>query len=211
MQIFISAGHGGPDTGAVSQGTTERDELIKIVDSAFDILQNLDTPGAEIIKVPNNLALGETVSYINAHTQNPNTDICIEAHLNSNQGEPGTGTETYYGRPDLAEKMHRVVLEILGLKDRGVKDGNFLYFNNHTKPGSALIELGFINNPADLARVRGEGARAIAEAVARYTGGSAQPTPPPLPPVENYKQLWEEEKRKNTEIKAKLKQIIENN
>lgn len=169
--FFIAAGHGGQDPGACALGTCERDELVKIVDFAVDLAKNKIPDDTRLVVVPHRYALFRTVRYINRMSQNPGHDLCLEVHLNSNPGKPGTGTETYYGHKQLAREIHEEAVKVLGLRDRGVKDGRYLYFNRNTRPASALIELGFINNPVDLDVVRATGALALAKGMVRACGG----------------------------------------
>ncbi len=200
MKIFIAAGHGGNDPGAIVNNTNERDEVEKIINQTVDLLNPLELNNVKTIKVPNELALEKGVQWINTQNGNENINICIEIHLNSNAGDPGTGTETYYGEPNLANTMHNKIIQILGLKNRGVKNGNHLYFNRITKPASCLIELGFINNKSDLQTIRNKGAQAMTEAI-KLINNLYQPKPSP-PYNENQKIL--------NEIKDKIQNEIRN-
>ena len=85
--------------------------------------------------------------------------------MNSNSGTPGSGTETYYGNKPMAISIQKKLVEVLGLPDRGVKDGTNLKFNNSTNPASCLVELGFINNPNDLEIVLQKGTMALVKAI----------------------------------------------
>lgn len=165
MKIFIAAGHGGTDPGAVSGDAKERDEVEKIVNKTVIDLTQILKNKAEIIQVPNALNVNDTAKWINEKNQGQNGNICIEVHLNSNEGMPGTGIETYYGDQNLANLIHNKLVLILGLKNRGVKVGDYLAFNKNTIPASCLVELGFINNPADLKMIREQGSHALTEAI----------------------------------------------
>ena len=211
MKIFVAAGHGNKDSGSLALNTTERDELIKIVDKAVENLMLFIKPPHQLIKVPSDLALLETVKYINERTGVNDNAICVEYHLNSNQGTPGTGTETYYGFQKLAAVLHRSAIDVLKLTDRGVKTGNHIYFNNMTVPPSALVELGFINNPVDLQAVREKGALAIEAGIKAYMAANQTATPMPQPPSEDYKKMYEEMEQENNrlyEILQKIEQYV---
>src|SRR3990167_556502 len=145
----------------------------------------------EIIKISNLLNLQDEVAVINQQSQNPVEDIAIEVHMNSNSGTPGSGIETFWGAKELANTLNSILVKETGLKDRGAKEGNHLYFNNATSPRSALLEMGFINNPKDLAVVREKGATAVAKAIASAVGladpsGSTPVTPTRSPKVSIY-------------------------
>lgn len=170
MKIFLAAGHGGNDPGAVQNDTTESKETEQIIEKTFEILKANLPPGHFLVKVPHHLELISGVSYINNTPGVNSNDIAIEVHMNSNKGTVGFGIETYYGAKELAERLQKTLVKETGLKDRGVKLGNYLYFNDKTIPGSALVELGFINNLSDLTIVREKGPKALAKAIADYIG-----------------------------------------
>lgn len=187
MKIFIAAGHGGLDPGSIGNGTQERAETIKVVNGCATLLAPIMISSRELVIVPHELALEATVKYINDRTTNADADICIEVHFNSNAGVPGSGIETYYGYRSLAETLQKNLVQTLKLPDRGVKVGNDLYFNGATIPGSALVEMGFINNPIDLLSVQKVGALALARGVAEFIGLQLPTTPAPQPPPIDWK------------------------
>ena len=195
-KVFISAGHGGPDAGASYHYTTERDEMIKIVDQAVELLAGQDTKGYEIHKVPHTKGLIDGVQYINSK-DTPAEDFCIEVHMNANAGEPGTGIECYYGYKPLADALYAAAARGTGLAGRqggtrgdpitsdGKENPNYLHFNRETTSRSALLELGFINNANDLAAVREKGAQAVADGILEFLGGDfVIKAPDPAAPVE---------------------------
>jgi len=185
-KFFIAAGHGWLDPGACFGNVTERDEVIEIVDEAVKLLAGQVLPETEIVVVPHKYDLNDEVRFINESSNNPGHDLCLELHLNSNVGTPGTGTETYFGHTELTNQIHNQVVEVLGLRDRGIKDGRKFYFNAATIPASCILEMGFLNNPEDLARVRSLGGLALARAVCVAAGGvwagTQAPSAPPSVP-----------------------------
>ena len=189
-KFFLAAGHGwradgSTDPGAVSGSRIERDIAISLVDQAVAILKGQDTKGREIVVI--NHRLVDAVPSINQLSTDNAHDLACELHLNSNAGAPGTGIETYYGLPALATEMNNAIVAELGLANRGVKDGNWLYFNNSTKCASCLVEIGFINNDNDMAKVLAKGGLAIAKAVLVACGSTYKApvvvTPPPTPTI----------------------------
>jgi N-acetylmuramoyl-L-alanine amidase len=208
MKIFIAAGHGGTDPGSTFGSVIERDETIKLIEDTAAILRPIIKAPDELIIVPHDLALNMTVDFINARTTAPTLDICIELHFNNNAGTPGTGTETYYGYKKLADRLQKSIVEKLGLKDRGVKDGSGMYFNKYTKPYSALVEIGFLNNPGDFAKVRAAGALALAVGIAAYIGINLTTVPGQTQPPEDWKTRCQEAERKVKFVKDSLTMLF---
>ena len=85
-------------------------------------------------------------------------DLFVSIHTNAGGG---TGIETlwYSKGPEpqksriLAEKIQEEVIKQTNVKNRGVKDKN-LHVNRETFMPSALIEVGFIDNDTDVAKLR---------------------------------------------------------
>lgn len=200
MRIYIAAGHGGNDPGAVANNTTERDEVEKIVNTTVFNLKRLLEGKVEIIQVPNNLTVDLTAESINEQDAGQTGNYCIEVHLNSNKLIPGSGTETYFGNKPMAISIQKKLVEMLGLPDRGVKDGTNLKFNRVTNPASCLVELGFINNPQDLAVVQQKGSRALTYALYDLVSEIPLTVESPIEP----------EKGLLVEIKSRLEQEIKN-
>jgi N-acetylmuramoyl-L-alanine amidase len=208
MKIFLAAAHGGGDPGAVANNTTEAAEVQKIVDACAEILRSQLPAGVELVVVPHNFELLGEVNFINQNSTDPSKDICIEINMNSNSGEPGTGVETYYGYKALAETLQSVLVRETGLKNRGVKEGNYLYFNSATEPGSALVELGFLNNAYDLEVVRTKGALSLAKAILAFVRNGETATTEPPPSLSDYKQKYEALRAKVQEfLRSLLRQV----
>jgi N-acetylmuramoyl-L-alanine amidase len=115
-----------------------------------------------------------------SHFSNAIGDLFISIHHNS-VGSPGVhGLETYYRESPqdefrvmpsrlLAEIMHRHLLGALGSHDREVRSANFSVLRNSNIP-AVLLELGFMSNPAELARMntpefQWQAARAVYDAL----------------------------------------------
>ncbi len=79
-------------------------------------------------------------------------DLFISVHANaSSTNRSASGTETYYYGYDsqrLAALIQNEVVRELGLRDIGVKYGNFYVIRETTMP-SVLVELGFLTNSHD--------------------------------------------------------------
>lgn len=102
-------------------------------------------------------------------------DLAISIHFNASSVTGGTrGVEAYYYGGDdtghhVAARMSANVAALLGLPDRGAKDGSHLYFTRMTNPTAVLIEVCFVDaegdadayNPTPYAEI----ARAIADGI----------------------------------------------
>ncbi|MNN22734.1 N-acetylmuramoyl-L-alanine amidase LytC precursor [compost metagenome] len=108
-----------------------------------------------------------------------NADIFVSIHGNSVLASPQTtGTETYYyqrtSSKQLAEVIHKHLIAALGLKDRGVKNGNFQVIRE-TKMAATLLEIGFLSNIGDAELMMSENgqnaaAQAIVDGIKEYLG-----------------------------------------
>jgi hypothetical protein len=183
MKLYIAVGHSLTDPGAVSQFGNERDILIPLLTDALNICKTQNIKD-EIVRVPDALDLDGAIAYINSRCNVAN-DLAVEIHLNSNAGTPGTGTETYHGFVLLAKEIHEEVVKVLKLRDRGLKEGNWLKFNNAVKCASCLLEMGFVNNGNDVAVIKERGALALAKGITRACNTQWVDVKPPViePPV----------------------------
>ncbi|PFB40937.1 N-acetylmuramoyl-L-alanine amidase [Bacillus thuringiensis] len=92
--------------------------------------------------------LSNIVRNCNSH----DVDFVISFHLNAYNGA-ATGVEVcYYDQQALAAKVSAQLATDIGWKNRGAKERKELYVLAHTKAPAILIELGFIDNDADMAK-----------------------------------------------------------
>ena len=149
MKVFISAGHGGSDPGAVGNGLLEKDCNLYIALAFGEVLE----------------AAGVNVKYSRTKDENdPVTQEVIEANhyqadyaisFHNNAGG-GTGSETYYYPGDpmglkIAEAFENCN-KAKGVKSRGCKTTNTLYFIRNTSMTAVLSETAFIDS-ADHKRI----------------------------------------------------------
>jgi len=164
------AGHGGSDPGAVSGGLREKDFNLNVSNAASAILRGW---GYTVIN-------NRTTDVDRSITRDANlanerqADALVEIHMNSNQGTPGTGTEAFISVRDTgrARALGNAILnriEALGYRNRGVKtqlnaQGQDAFgILRQTNMPAVLMELAFLNNPADMAKFN---VNAMAQAVA---------------------------------------------
>ncbi|KMT21858.1 N-acetylmuramoyl-L-alanine amidase family protein [Clostridium cylindrosporum] len=166
-KIVIDPGHGGKDPGSLSSsGTNERDIVLSV---ALKLGPILESNGYEILYTRddnenvnwNSLNKNESLRY-RANLANTNgADIFVSIHCNSTDGVPGSGTETFYSTKksskdkELATLIQKELVKSIGLRDRGAKPNDLAVLDNTTMP-AALVELAFINNPNEEAKLKDE-------------------------------------------------------
>ena len=178
MKIFLDAGHNYdlPDIGASVHGLREQDVTFQVADKTREILERHGVIVCMSRKTPTDI-LGRTVNEsLNIRSNMSNSfgaDYFVSIHCNAGGG---VGTESYISatggkRHELALRIHRQLVG-LGLRDRGVKVGNFAVLRN-TKAPAVLVELGFLDsaNDNDILRNRQfELAEAVAKGILEQCG-----------------------------------------
>ena len=173
-RIYIDAGHGAIDPGAVSGDLKESDITYHIASELGDLLQ---TAGHSIKYSRPVFAAGPTLATRTSEANNWKADIFVSVHCNSNLGAPGTGTETYVfafgGQAEkLALEVQPKIVAQLNMANRGVKVANYQVLRQTNMP-AILIEAGFINHPTDAEKLRTRGsdfANAIYQGIRIYLG-----------------------------------------
>lgn len=152
ISIFVDAGHGGSEKGAVGPTrTNEKDINLAISNFLVQLLKNsganVITSRTEDIKV----GLQERVDIAKEN----NTIISISIHNNSlpNGRDPyvNHGTEVHYYNENakmLAEIINRNLALDLNLKDNGVHKSSFV-LTRSTSPISILVEVAYMINPEE--------------------------------------------------------------
>ncbi len=190
FQVVIDAGHGGDDPGAVSGTTKEKDLTLQISQYMYERFKELGVPVAMTRTTDETVDPTTRVNRIlNAFGDKPSV-IVISNHINSNTTGTAEGAEVIYAlRNDdtLATNILNALGEA-GQKTRSVyqrrlpsdtsKDYYFIHRNTGTTQ-PVIIEYGFINNAADLNRIKTNYRRfveAVVDAViATEMGGSIPP------------------------------------
>lgn len=182
MSIFISAGHGGTDNGAVANGRRESDIAVDMRNMVAHYLReakvNFRTDGTGLTNLPLKEA-GRLAA---------TADIAVEFHCNSFHLPTAEGVEALAGVKDkeLSRELCSAVSKHMnntirggdgGWKDQGSGQHSRLFF---VQKGGIILELFFISNPKELARweeVKWLVAREVAEVLIEAVGGKL---PPPV-------------------------------
>ena len=184
MKIVISSGHAEHCRGA-SSIIDEVDEARKVVNAVGDLLAG---EGIKIevfhddVSHSQNENLNRIVDFHNGQGEH---DLDVSVHFNAYEltGAP-MGTECLYKTQDaLAQKVSDEISLVSGLKNRGPKFRDDLFFLNKTKEKAILIEVCFVDSQADVDLYFENFTHiciAIAEAIANIKIGFDEiPTTPP--------------------------------
>ena len=167
-RVLLSAGHGGYengvlDPGIMAAGTTEAREMIWLREATAQTLQRR---GIEVLTVPDDLSLQQTIAWINARGRAG--DVALEIHLDGSSNPATRGTTVYFiannqVRQTQAEILLRSTLarvpQLLSrgaLPDTATGLGNRLFCRQLTVP-SLLVEVGFLTNETDRTILRNQG------------------------------------------------------
>lgn len=144
--IVLDPGHGGEDTGTTgASGSLEKNLTLRTASLVYD---KLKSAGANVILTRNSdeyISLPSRVS--TARFQQ--ADAFVSLHYDSNldrsvRGE--TGYYYYYSQKQLAEYVYSATNGQTGLKNRGVRYGDFHVIRENPQKAT-LIELGYLSNP----------------------------------------------------------------
>jgi N-acetylmuramoyl-L-alanine amidase len=145
-KVFLNAGHGGSDPGAVSNNLYEK--TINLT-TMLKCKEELERHGVEVVcsrLTDENDPVTEVVKEANGS----GAEIAVSFHANAGGGD---GFEAYYytgsaSGKKLASLGEKYVKE-LGQNSRGIKSGNHLYFVKNTKAPAVLFESFFVDNAKD--------------------------------------------------------------
>ena len=167
MKVFLDAGHGGKDPGAVGNGLKEKDIVLNVTKKVGEILKHHGIEVEYSRTTDTFLELHERANKANR----ANAKVFVSVHVNSAANTQARGVETYhYTNSSQGARLARaiqtsIVTSNIFSQNRGVKTANFVVLRQ-TKMPAALIELGFISNSQDAQILRTK-QNEIAEAVAR--------------------------------------------
>ena len=171
MKVFISAGHGGSDPGAVANGVKEKDLNLSIALACRDVLVKHGVEVKMSRTKDEDDPLSEEIRESNAY----GPDLAVSIHCNAGGGD---GAEVFYSYlggkgKTLAENILAEIVRA-GQNSRGAKtrknsQGKDYYgFIRETSCPAVIVECAFVDNASDLKILASEGKRqAMGEAIAR--------------------------------------------
>lgn len=183
--FMLDAGHGGSDSGAVYNGRLEKNDNLRIT---LAVGERLARSGERVLYTRTDDSTVD-LTYRSTMANSAGATYFVSFHRNS-ASTVGRGIEVYYytglSAQSTAARMAAPVQNALvacGFHNRGVKQANFSVLRRTSMP-AILVELAFINNEAENAKLDAEFDRiadAIASALLSFVGKTLTPatTQPP--------------------------------
>lgn len=161
--IVIDPGHGGEDPGTIHNNMRESDLVLTLSHMLMQKLDRHPIIGVYATRLVDERASGHTRSGLPNELQ---ADIFISIHANAGPrgNVTANGIETwytmgnYYITPRLtnrqfAEIMQRHKIALTGANNRGVRHSPNMIVTRDTHMPAALLEVGFLSNAAEAARL----------------------------------------------------------
>lgn len=174
MKVFLDAGHGGKDPGAVGNGMKEKDINLSVALKIGNILKNHGVNVGYSRTTDVFVELQDRAIMAN----NFGADVFVSIHCNAFNNATAQGVETFsYPGSTNGAKLAKsiqdsIIASKLYTKDRGTKTANFAVLRL-TKMPAALVELAFITNTQDAEILRNRQddlAVAIAKGILEHGG-----------------------------------------
>lgn len=157
--LVLDAGHGGTDPGAVSGGVQEKTLNLLINDYVKALF---DLTGDFKVYYTRTSDLHRSLQYRTDLANAIGADLFVSIHNNAITTSTTKGIETLYmpggstqqlSSISAARIFHDELIAATGAVDRGLKPRDGLYVLRHTKMPAILLELGFVTNPEERARL----------------------------------------------------------
>lgn len=176
--VVLDAGHGGVDPGAVSGSFYEKTVVLDVTKRVESTLRSRYGYEARLTR-SSDVAMTLAQRVQAARTLKGNLFVSI--HANAAGNPVANGLETFYSTSTAHRDKSRVLAtnvqkrlmgQMPGMTNRGVKTANYYVIAQNAMP-SALVEIGFISSPRDVALLRDSASRqrmaeGIAEGIAEY-------------------------------------------
>jgi N-acetylmuramoyl-L-alanine amidase len=162
--ILLDAGHGGPDGGAGSGKTLEKDIALSITLKVRDYLQQQGALVVMTRTTDKDLADPDTRGYSRRKVEDlkkrlkmindSDNDLFISIHLNAIPASQWSGAQTFYApqheeNARVAKFIQDELRKNLENTTRKAKPINQVYILKNAKKPGALVEVGFLSNPGE--------------------------------------------------------------
>ena len=152
-KVFIDAGHGGTDPGALGYGYRESDLNLQVEKK---VESKLKSKGIDV-KMSRNSDIFYSLSERAEMANDYGADAFVSIHQNSAEAKSANGIETYYNRnkeedKPLSNDIQKQVISQTGANNRGVKNAEFTVLVK-SEMISALVECGFITNESEVKKL----------------------------------------------------------
>lgn len=157
--VVVDAGHGGTDPGAMHNNLVEKELNLDIALRLKNLFRGTNIRIHLTRGDDSYVGLGERTAVANAM----NADLFLSIHNNAYL-VASTGTETFYHNTnpqskngvsagEFASILQKHLIADLGLTNRGVKRADFSVLRHSVMP-AALVEIAFLTNTNDAAKLR---------------------------------------------------------
>ena len=157
--IYLDAGHGGKDSGAISTTIIEKEINLILTQK---LAKELTSKGAYVLltrdgdydlsKSTKNRKRNDLYNRVKLINEE-DCDLYISIHLNSSTSTKWSGLQIFYSNVNKENKVIATTLNTNLKKEftniREIKEENNYYMYPKIKPKGVLIEAGFISNPND--------------------------------------------------------------
>jgi N-acetylmuramoyl-L-alanine amidase len=177
--VIVDPGHGGSDPGAVGIGNIhEADVVLEIAQQVASILEQ---QGVQAIMTRTSDVDVELEPRV-AMAERANASLFVSIHANAiDMSRPevnGTGTYYFSSGERLADTVQNVIVQELGMQDRGIHSARFYVLRKTSMP-AILVETAFVTGADDAKKLadpswRSQMATAIANGVLQYLQGRSR-------------------------------------
>ncbi|WP_223595813.1 N-acetylmuramoyl-L-alanine amidase CwlD [Neobacillus bataviensis] len=186
--ILLDPGHGGPDGGAGTGKTLEKDIALDITLKVRDLLQQQGALVVMTRDTDKDLADDDTKGYSRRKVEDlkkrlkmindSDNDFFVSIHLNAIPSSRWSGAQTFYAphhkeNAKAAKFIQEELRKNLGNTNRKAKPISQVYILKNAKKPGVLVEVGFLSNPAEKENLKKESyqekiAESIYRGVIRY-------------------------------------------
>ncbi|WP_034043660.1 N-acetylmuramoyl-L-alanine amidase family protein [Wocania ichthyoenteri] len=152
--VVIDPGHGGKDAGATTRNGIKEKDIVLGIASKIVVLNNKLVENPLLLYLTRYtdtlISLGDRTEL----TKRLKADIFISIHCNQAINRTASGTEVFIHPKSevqaeestyLGFTIQKGLADILGIKNRGIKFGNFQVLRDSDSSATILLELGFLS------------------------------------------------------------------